>query len=243
MRAPSFSRWCSLLLLGSTRGEIQIIDGVGSGDAKKQIAQLQLELQRATENRQRENLDYQSTIADQRATQDVLKQALERLAKFYNSEEFLQKHTQRMTHDATQTPPVAQAEYNPNSGASGVMQMIEKLIYEARGLEAESRKGENQAQSQYEALLADTNGSVKALQKEIAFKTGTKAEATKEKSETESDLMSTNEELDGLEKYKGELHSDCDYLVKNFNVRQEARAQEVEALKQAKQILSGAMQN
>ena len=35
-----------------------------------------------------------------------------------------------------QTPPVPQKEYAANSGASGVMQMIEKLIGEAKQLEA-----------------------------------------------------------------------------------------------------------
>jgi hypothetical protein len=212
--------------------------------ASKQIVELQVELQRATENRQRENLDFQNTIADQRATQAALKQALERLAKFYSSEDFLQKDAQRRAaHDATQTPPVPQKEYNPSAGGNGVMSMIEKLIYEARALETESRKGENKAQSQYETLLADTNASIKALQKEVAFKTGAKADASKEKTETESDLVSTVGELEALDKYKGTLHFECDYLVKNFGLRQEARAQEVEALKQAKQILSGAAQS
>jgi hypothetical protein len=73
-------------------------------------------------------------------------------------------------------------------------------------------------------------------------KTQHKAQATKEKAETESDLGDTNKELEELSKYDAELHGDCDYLLKNFGLRQEARGQEIEALQQAKQILSGAMQ-
>merc|ERR1719456_468169 len=103
--------------------------------------------------------------------------------------------------------------------------MIEKLIHEARDLEGESRKGETEAQSQYETLLAYTNASIKALAKEIAFKTGAKADASKEKAETESDLVETVDELAGLDKYKGQLHKDCDYLVKNFDVRQQGRGE------------------
>jgi len=34
--------------------------------------------------------------------------------------------------------------------------------------------------------------------------------------------------------------SDCDFVVKNFEIRQTARDEEVEALRQAKAILSGA---
>jgi len=123
------------------------------------------------------------------------------------------------------------------------MSMIEKLIFDAKEVEADSRKSEIQAQQSYESLVGDTNGSVKALQREVMSKTQAKAQADKEKSETEGDLADTNKELEGLAKYEGELHGDCDFLTKNFGVRQEARGQEIEALQQAKQILSGAMQS
>merc|ERR1719181_1955859 len=90
--------------------------------AKKDIAQLQLELQRASENRKQANMDFQKTISEQVATQDVLKQALERLAKFYDAD-FAQLHSKASSQK--QTPPVAQMNYDKNAGASGVMSMIE----------------------------------------------------------------------------------------------------------------------
>ena len=40
--------------------------------------------------------------------------------------------------------------------------------------------------------------------------------------------------------YKEQLHSSCDFVLKNFDIRQTARDEEIEALKQAKAILSGA---
>jgi hypothetical protein len=206
--------------------------------AKSNIAQLQVDMQRASENRKQENMDFQSTVADQRATMSVLHTALERLAKFYDEEALVQAKAK-----GGQTPPVPQMEYKKSAGSGGVMSMIEKLITDAKEVEADARKSEIQAQGQYEALVADTNGSVKALQREVMAKTQAKAQAAKDKSETEGDLADTNKELEGLGKYDGELHGDCDYLIKNFGIRQDARGQEIEALQQAKQILSGAMQN
>merc|ERR1719454_2668253 len=94
--------------------------------AKKDIAQLHLELQRASENRKQANMDFQKTISEQIATQDVLKAALEKLAKYYDS--FAQVKTSKVS----QTPPVAQMTYDKSAGASGVMSMIEKLIHEAK---------------------------------------------------------------------------------------------------------------
>merc|ERR1719390_337457 len=118
--------------------------------------------------------------------------------------------------------------------------MIEKLIYEAKALTAESRKNEGEAQAAYEATVADTNESIATLQKEVVTKTKAKAAATKEKQQTGEDIAETARELEDLNKYNQKLHGDCDYLLKNFMARQEARAQETEALQQAKQILNGA---
>jgi hypothetical protein len=205
--------------------------------AKKDIAQLTVELQRASENRKQANMDFQKTISEQSATQDVLKAALERLAKFYDS--FAQVHSKAMVKQQ-QTRPVAQATYEKSQGASGVMSMIEKLIYEAKGLQAEAKKGEQEEQAQYEALVEDTNASIKDLSKLIVTKTSEKAEATQGKAEVEADLADTKADIEGLAKYNADLHGECDYIQSNFQVRQDARQQEIEALQQAKSILSGA---
>merc|ERR550537_1473803 len=118
--------------------------------------------------------------------------------------------------------------------------MIEKLIYDAKELQAESVKSESEAQEQYESLVADTNDSVAELQKAVVTKTKAKAEAEKSKTQLVEALEDTMKELEGLAAYVANLHEECDYVLKNFNIRQEARAQEIEALQQAKQILSGA---
>ena len=38
----------------------------------------------------------------------------------------------------------------------------------------------------------------------------------------------------------GNLHKDCDWLLQNFDLRKDARAGEVDSLKKAKAVLSGA---
>lgn len=204
----------------------------GIAGAKTQIANQQLELQRASEDRQKDNLEFQKTVADQTVTTEVLKKALDRLATYYDQASLVQK--------SSQTPPVPQMEYKPSKGANGAMQLLEKLIQEAKGLIADSIHSESEAQVAYEQTVADTNAGVAALQKEVASKTKARAGATKDKTQTESDIADTATELEGLQRYNGDLHADCDYILKNFGARQAARSQEMEALQQAKQILSGA---
>jgi len=201
------------------------------------ISNLQLELQRASENRKSENLDFQKVVADQMVTAEILAKALDKLATFYDDAAFAQTHKRAILK---QTPPVAQMEYKKSSGSTGVMSMIEKLIYDTKDITAESKKSESEAQAAYEALVADTNASVGDLAKEITSKTKARAQAKKDLSMTNGDRADAITELENLGKYNGDLHAECDYVMKNFDIRQNARAEEVEALQQAKQILNGA---
>merc|ERR1719352_1597711 len=201
------------------------------------IANLNLALQRASENRKQENLDFQKTVADQMVTAEILAKALDKLATFYDEAAFAQTHKKV---GQKQTPPVPQMEYKKSSGATGVMSMIEKLIYDTKEITAESKKSESEAQAAYEALIADTNESIADLTAEVTSKTKAKAKAKKDLSMTSDDLADTIKELEELGKTNADLHSECDYVLKNFMIRQKGRSEEVEALQQAKQILSGA---
>merc|ERR1719389_190452 len=118
--------------------------------------------------------------------------------------------------------------------------MIEKLIYDAKDLVKSSKNAEMEAQAAYEQLVADTNQSQADLAQAVVEKTKALAKAKKEKLGAESDLMDTVDELEGLHKYEADVHAECDYVLKNFDIRQQARGQEIEALQQAKQILNGA---
>merc|ERR1712194_960246 len=50
---------------------------------KAEIAEMQVQLKRAGENREKENKEFQMTVADQRETQKVLQAALNVLSEFY----------------------------------------------------------------------------------------------------------------------------------------------------------------
>jgi len=144
------------------------------------------------------------------------------------------------TKDIDLGAPVAIAAFKPSAGAGGIMQMIEKLIYDAKDLEKAAISSEAEAQASYEAEVTDTNDSILALQKSIVTKTKETGEAKKDKATAEQDLIDTVDELEGLGKYNKDLHKECDYYTKNFVTRREARAAEIEALESAKHILSGA---
>merc|ERR1719265_1264507 len=51
--------------------------------SKKEIADIQVQIKQASENRQKQNKDFQMTITDQSATQEILEKAVTRLRSFY----------------------------------------------------------------------------------------------------------------------------------------------------------------
>merc|ERR1711972_334208 len=54
---------------------------------KAEIAEMQVQLKRAGEDREKENKEFQTTVADQRATQKLLQAALSILQDFYGKKE------------------------------------------------------------------------------------------------------------------------------------------------------------
>merc|ERR1712093_216575 len=130
--------------------------------------------------------------------------------------------------------------YKKSAASGGVMSMIQQIINDAKAMEAEAIRSEEDAQKAYEDFVKETNASIEAKSKDIVNKSETKAKAESELVETKEAKEATMLELEQLSNYNAQLHQSCDFVQKNFEVRQEARDQEVEALKQAKAILSGA---
>merc|ERR1719373_622292 len=205
---------------------------------KAEIAEMQVQLKRAGENREKENKEFQTTVADQRATQKLLKAALGVLADFYKKSEaasLVQKQ-----EPVGPPPPAGFETYKKNAASGGVMSMIEHIISDAKAMEAEAIRSEEDAQKAYEDFVKETNASIEAKSRDIVEKSAARAKAEEELVETKESKEAVMLELEQLSNYNSELHQSCDFVMKNFDVRQTARDEEVEALKQAKAILSGA---
>merc|ERR1719453_2645327 len=104
----------------------------------------------------------------------------------------------------------------------------------------EAETSEKLAQEDYEAAMKDASQKRSADSKSLADKQKAKAQLeadlesnTEEKGATTKTLMATHEHIQSL-------HAECDWLLQYYQVRKEARAGEVESLKTAKSVLSGA---
>jgi len=208
--------------------------------SQDEIAETEVEIKRASENRQKANAAFQTTVSDQRATQAILAKAMDKLKGFYSKKASLLQSSAKKNPLVGAPPPETFQPYKKKGGAGGVMGMIENIIAESKQVENDSREGENSEQAAYEQFLADSGNSIKMLQNEIVDKKEQMANADGDLIRAQEDLAASVSDLEGLNTKMKELHADCDYVVENFETRQEARTAEIEALEQAKQIMSGA---
>jgi len=213
--------------------QLQIKTLTGEIDTlKSEIAELNLNLKRGGEDREKENKEFQQVVADQRASQKLLTSALDILKGFYEKQTALVQQGQ--------APPPGFKEYKKNENAGGVMGMIQTIINDAKTMEAEVIRAEEDAQKAYEDFVKDSNSSIQEKTKSQVNKTEERAKAEEDLNQAVQDKEAALLELEQLSNYNAELHQSCDFIMKNFEIRQTARDEEIEALKQAKAILSGA---
>jgi len=206
---------------------------------KAEVAELGVQLKRAGEDREKENKEFQIVVADQRATAKLLQAALGILKGFYDKAALVQKQvTSKNSKHSQEQPAFKKHESNANSG--GVMGMMEGIIGEAKAMEAEAIRGEEDSQKAYETFVKDTNDSITVKTKDITNKSDMKAKAESEKVEKGAELEAVMGDLESLANENADLHKSCDFTLKNFDLRQGARDDEIEALKQALAIFSGA---
>jgi hypothetical protein len=205
---------------------------------KAEVAEMQVQMKRAGEDREKANKDFQMTVADQRATQKLLSAALNILKGFYDKAALVQKSEHKEI--AGQAPPPGFKSYEKNAASGGVMGMMSGIINDAKAMEAEAIRGEESAQKTYEEFVMDTNMSIEEKVKDITGKTEAKAKAEGDKVEAETERDSVLGELEQLANENADLHKSCDFTLKNFELRQTAREEEIEALKQSIAMFSGA---
>merc|ERR550514_1238838 len=138
-------------------------------------------------------------------------------------------------------PPETFGAYAKKSGESGgVIAMMDTLLADLDKEMTEAKTEESLAQKEYEQMMKDSRSKRASDTLSIEEKTSASAglqadlvKAKEDKKHTVSELMATGE-------YLSSLHGECDWLLKNFNLRKQARAGEIDSLKKAKAVLSGA---
>eukprot|EP00931_Biecheleriopsis_adriatica_P043667 TRINITY_DN24958_c0_g2_i1.p1 TRINITY_DN24958_c0_g2~~TRINITY_DN24958_c0_g2_i1.p1 ORF type:complete len:654 (+),score=269.33 TRINITY_DN24958_c0_g2_i1:84-2045(+) len=199
------------------------------------IAEVQKQQKIAAQNREKENTEFQKIVQEQRETQVLLKKAMNVLAKFYKGEESLIQKAETSPKE-----PETFGNYEKKGGGNGVMMMLQQLIADAKEMEVEATAAERESQADYEQFGKESIATLAAKNKEMTDKADAKAKAEKKLVQTRESKEGVEAEIEGLADTSVQLHESCDFLLQNFDARQKAQAEEVEALQQAKSYLDGA---
>eukprot|EP00746_Dinoflagellata_sp_MGD_P167377 gnl/MRDRNA2_/MRDRNA2_97949_c0_seq1.p1 gnl/MRDRNA2_/MRDRNA2_97949_c0~~gnl/MRDRNA2_/MRDRNA2_97949_c0_seq1.p1 ORF type:complete len:179 (+),score=52.24 gnl/MRDRNA2_/MRDRNA2_97949_c0_seq1:3-539(+) len=148
--------------------------------------------------------------------------------------------TRHSTKVAPPEPPATFGAYEKNSKSGGVLQLMDNLVNELKASLAEAQYSEKTAQKEYQELMSESQETRSQDSKSLTDKSAGKANLEGKVASAKETKHMTLKELENVGMYIEQLHGSCDFILDNFKLRAEARTNELEALKNAKAILSGA---
>jgi len=229
---------------------------------KTEIAELDKAVSEATDQRKEEHEDYVEEVQLTSTAIELVGKAKNRLNKFYNpvlykapeekkelsmEEKILEAGSAALaqvhlhSNVAPPPPPETFGAYEKSTEKSaGVLGLMDMIVKELEGDMKDAEYEEKTAQKDYEELMTDSGESREKKVNGITDKEDAKAKLGAEKLANIDKEKGDEKDVEGIHKYEMALHGDCDFILENFDTRKEARTAEIESLKNAKAVLSGA---
>merc|ERR1719235_1980951 len=225
---------------------------------EQDIKDLDKAVAQATEQRKEEHADFNEMQQLNEAAMQLIEKAKNRLQKFYNptlykappkkedtmEEKIIEAGTfaQIRAHakdeeDSDVAPPVApdmpSGEYKKSEKSAGVIGLMDMMVREIETDMKDAEYEEKTAQADYGKLMADSEETRAANSKGITTKNAAKATLEGKLEAEKGVLADTKEDLSLIATTLSDLHAQCDFLLQNYDLRKEARTNEIESLKNA----------
>jgi len=134
----------------------------------------------------------------------------------------------------TAAPQAAGYEFQSH----GVIEMLEKLLDKFIAERTELEKKEMNANHAYELAMQDLTAQITQGKQDIEEKTEAKAKALQRQATASGDLKDTTSTKEADSKYLEDLVATCEQKGNDFAARQQLRAEELEAISKAIEIIS-----
>lgn len=186
--------------------------------------------------------EFKLAKSDDEAAIKLLKKAKDALSEYYekNAKAFIQKPEFEKSDD--QAPEFKLASKSKRKTQSGgIVSLMELLIEDLETEIKNGEKAEERAQSEFEGNMKDAKTLKKELKKK---KTDLKEQiADHNEDKDNEELLKEDNEQDKQDEddFKAEIEPDCDWILENFDLRDQKRESEMNGLVQAKEYLAGAM--
>jgi len=202
------------------------------------------------DERKEEHDAYNEAKADDEAAVKLLEEAKAVFVKFYKEQgikmgpiqgsvKFLQEEPvfERSADDA---PDATFSNKGNNKGASkGIISLFQYIIEDLNDELTNEKAAEEKSQAEFEKELATAEKLVEDLTEKKVTLEGIIAKRQEDKKEENLDMKENNKDRDAELKYQAKIKPDCDWILKAFDQRAEARAAEAAGLTSAKEFLAG----
>jgi len=231
-------------------------------ELEEDIARWAKDTKSASVVRAKETADYKATSADYSESLEALDGAIkvlqEKQNKVAQAEVLLQVSRSRLVPDASkrvltaflqesQTDEAlpdkrlfndAPEAYGYESQSGGVVEMLEKLKDEFEKKKYELDKEEMKAQHAFEDIAQQLKDNTENAQHEVDKKTNLRADTQKNKAGREGEKAQAEADRAEDEKYLDEMKGMCAQKQQDFTTRQKLRAEELDAVQEAIDIMS-----
>jgi chromosome segregation ATPase len=236
--------------MGVITNEIEDIEA-SIKEVQTEIAEVDMSVQEATLQRKKEKAEFTSVMSELTMTADLLLKAKQVLEKMYappamqEKEAFIQQRSSSTIDDAlddflSKAPETAGPAKGQGAAGMGAVGLLSTLIADVKNQQKVEEKEEADSQSEYDKYMEDTS-SAKASKKNDITNMETSVSRLEETLNDQKTVHGeTQDEMDSVVAKEHALHSECDFLLENYDEIKKARTDEVESINNAIAILSGA---
>jgi len=217
-------------------------------DMEKAMKELDAQVAEVTNTRKSEHEAFVRSRETNHAALELLDVAAQRIERFYSGSLLQERHSTRLGGSAsrqgrTKDAPDVDLTYRKQGGASTQIIMLFSRIKadlqkQMATLESEDKVG----QAEYENIVENSNKKKTIGNENLGSKQAAKAELQVTLQRSRDALRSDKQALLAVEEEIQGLHAECDFLLKNFDMRQDARQSEHRSLTRAKARLESALE-
>jgi len=231
-------------IIATFQNELDTVKGqIGSLQAR--MEELDQQVAKTTSARQAERAAFEKSRDTNNAAMELLEIAEKRLRRYYaaslvqrsKADTSSSSKVRSMSHSA----PEADLSYQKQGGgALRVLELFHVLKADVQKQTSMLVSEDAIGQSEYENLVKNSNQKKMADNRSLGSKQAAKAELEADLQRSREGLRSSNQVLTALEEEIRNLHQQCDFLLKNFDLREDARRAEKRSLTRAQAVLQAA---
>jgi len=214
------------------------------------IGETQKYMKDLTAERKEENEAYLQAKKDDEDAKDLLEKAKAAFTKFYKNRDVkmgkiqgsvkLLQEEPVFERSADDAPDATFSKHGNNKVmGKGIVSLFDYIIEDLADELANGKTSEAKSQQEFEDEMATAQKLLDDLKEKKVTLEGIIAKRKEDKEEENKDMKENNKDRDAELAYQAKITPDCDWIIKAFDGRADARAAEMDGLTTAKEFLAG----